>query len=370
MVMGPVTIPENDSLLIDLGVEVYLKSSTNYDPDTGDFNYNHLHVGTIWVMGQLKAIGTEMDSIQITRSTNAGNWGCIVFLPGTISISEIAYCKIEFSYGIGDYPGGQNGYSGSLCNKNMLTIENSTFSNNGIGVYGQESETNISQSVFINNNLSIIGHYADLFVTGCEISNCEKGIRCDYGSGIISDSKITDCNEHGVNLYNTSFKVTGNLFRNNLWNGIHCHDDPMDTICYNIIEQSNSGIHCSGPSPVFYNNTIVNNNYFGFYLYYDANPIILNTILYDNPNDFNIAAPGINAVIAYSLTDSSSLPPEVADAGGNHFNIDPLFIDYQNGNFNLLEGSPVLMLVQHISNGIIKRSYSYLQEVIMAMLQI
>jgi parallel beta-helix repeat protein len=342
IILGEATIPENDSLTIEPGVEILLRSSTNTDPDTGDFNFNHIHVGTIWVMGQLKAIGIESDSIVFTRNTDEGRWGTIAFLPGSNSFSEMKYCNISFSYCIEDYPGGQNNYPGSLCNKNKLIIGNCTVSNNYIGLCGSLSETIVSFSRFTNNTLGISEYFAELFLTSCEIKNSKIGIQCYAGSGVVSGSEIADCMEYGIHLYNTSFKITGNIFWNNLWNGIHCQDNPLDTVCYNIVTQSNSGIRCSGLSPVFYNNTIVDNNYFGFYLYYNSTPVILNTIINDNPSDFYIAAPGVNAVIAFSLLNNSSLPPEVTNAGGNLFNVDPLFVDYLNGDFNLEEGSPCI----------------------------
>lgn len=341
IVMGLATIPENDSLLIDPGVEVFMKSSTNFDPDTGDFNYNHLHVGTIFIMGQIRALGTESDSILFTRNSGEGKWGSIVILSGSSSFNEIKYCSFNYSHRLTDWEGGVNDYPGTVCNLNKLIVENCTFSNNLFGIYAWLSETKIVNSRFNDNYHCINGYQADLFISNCDIANSTQGIVCHSSSGYVTNSNIHDCIEHGINLYETSnFIVRGNTFKNTLWDGIHCSNNPSDTICYNIVEQSNAGIRCSGQSPVFHNNTVVNNNYFGFYLYIGANPIILNTIIYDNPNDFYIAEPSVNAVIANSLIASYSLYPEVTDGGNNLYGIDPLFVNYVNGDYNLAEGSP------------------------------
>ena len=73
LVQGEVIVPLDSTLIIEPGVEVRLKTGT-------DFNYNGgVDCGFIWVDGTLLAHGTASQMIIFTRDGADGNWGIVYF---------------------------------------------------------------------------------------------------------------------------------------------------------------------------------------------------------------------------------------------------------------------------------------------------
>ncbi len=103
---GLVTVPLDDTLIIDPGVEIRFK--------TGD---NAKDVGSLRVKGKLTAEGTLNQWITLTRQGDQGIWGCIVFEATANTSSSIKYCKVEYA-----------GYTGGA-----VTIRNPKVSTQGHG---------------------------------------------------------------------------------------------------------------------------------------------------------------------------------------------------------------------------------------------
>ena len=86
------------------------------------------------------------------------------------------------------------------------------------------------------------------------------------------------------------------------------------------------------------NNTITNNQ--RGICCYSSNPIVKNTVLWENDYCFTVTSGTIN--LSNSLIQYSDLPTYVQDLGLNILNQDPLFINSNQANFQLQQESPCI----------------------------
>ena len=94
------------------------------------------------------------------------------------------------------------------------------------------------------------------------------------------------------------------------------------------------GIYCThGSSPAIVNVTVVGNsagdNQGGIHAFHNSNPIAVNSIFWDND------PPEIHQAVEITFSDV-----EGGFDGEGNIDVDPLFEDIENSNFNLTEGSP------------------------------
>ncbi|MFO7862739.1 MAG: T9SS type A sorting domain-containing protein [Salinivirgaceae bacterium] len=280
---GKAFVAENDTLVIDAGVEIQLAASiSNTD---SDFTYSTLSVGMIRVHGTLMVNGTEEQAVIFTRVGDEGKWGVILFDETATDACKIEHARIEHAgivravVGTNDFPGAVSFY------KNNATIKNSTLINNG----------------------KDFGSYS-------------------LGCGVVS--------------YNATPTITNNIIDQSLEYGIWCISDygqeTTPIITNNLITNNKEGINLVISNGLIANNTIANNIDFGINMML-ANPTIVNTIFYNNGAVANSESTG---TISHSLLDEAAIPGDMSDNGGNFLNGNPEFLN--ESTYQLAETSPCI----------------------------
>jgi uncharacterized repeat protein (TIGR02543 family) len=337
IVMGIAIVPEDSTLIIDPGVTVLLKSSTEYT----DFYYETIGVGLIKVYGNIIANGTETDSITFSRNQD-GLWGSISILNSNERISEFKFCNFEFGSSVYDAPGGPNNYSGALGIKNSnVDIYNSTYQYNEVSIISINSIVKIKECLIKSNSNGIAVYESNAQIKNNQLINNQlHGITSAGSTSEILNNIAANNGQYGIRSTESNDSIASNLIFDNQYSGILISGD--NAISYrNIIWGSNSGIRVNSGKPRIVNNIIVFNNYFGIYFGWQAQPYIVNSIIFGNQalayyNEQD------TAVFAYSLLQTDSLPSNFLNGGGNIFNLDPSFVDEHNHDFALCEDSPCI----------------------------
>jgi parallel beta-helix repeat protein len=117
-----------------------------------------------------------------------------------------------------------------------------------------------------------------------------------------------------------------------------------------VYNNGTSGIHCQWRcDPTIVNNTIYGNDYYGIYCQWNSSPVIMNNVI-ANCNLYGIncefsSVPSISYNDVWNnhlneAVDSLRINYNDCSAGMGDIGDDPVFIDADNGNFHLSEGSP------------------------------
>ena len=345
-------VQENEVLKIEAGVEVKFQSSIADSTNLIDFNYATLNVGMLLVNGQIKAIGTENDSIVFTNNedTDQSKWGIILLNNNNNNIFN--YCKIENSNQINNIIINNNlsdslsFYGGISLFQSSATIENCKVVNNGTGIYCRDNS-----NPFITNN---------------NISNNRRGISCWVNSSpFIKNNNFYNNDSFAITGTNSSPTINNNHFENNNiqilfkvsnpiiinnqflngGGGLFFSGSSNPIIVNNVIDTHGIGIgfqsDCNG---LVLNNNVINNSTSGIDFRNNSNPIIANTIIWGNGEAFRFYEfdnPN-NPEISYSLVQDSVLFQDFSNLGNNLLNTNPLFIDEGNSNYNLSSESPCI----------------------------
>ncbi|MGB6035913.1 MAG: hypothetical protein WBG42_06565, partial [Cryomorphaceae bacterium] len=131
LIEGRAIVPNGQTLTIEPGVEVRLKSSASTSPAW--FDYEAGNVGVIRIQGEVIADGTAADPIVFTRDNN-GFWGTILVDENATSTSSFSNCVIEYA----------------KESRNVTGIPAPVSFNGGVCVY--KSSISINQNEFRNNN--------------------------------------------------------------------------------------------------------------------------------------------------------------------------------------------------------------------------
>ena len=316
-VIGEITVPAGEVLTIEAGVEVNFQ---------GNYKFN--------VIGNLQAIGTEADSIFFTTDDTDTGWsGIRVNVTNSDDIIALSYCKIEYGKANGEGPDGQGGglallASNALVSNCVFAYNEAVFDKKGTGgaVYasgtGKENETLtvFDNCKFIANNCDGEGGAIKLVNdNSSKIVNCEfiENRSIHGGGGAISCYSVVDT------------KITNCLIANNSTEFSH-----------------GAAIHILGEENTMFieNCTIAANDALegeagGVYLNY-GNATIVNTIFYENSSPYSTDAfldPDSNA----EINNSNIIMPDNA-TGEDNIEDDPLFIDSDEGDFQLDEDSPCI----------------------------
>ena len=344
IIEGEAIIPQGETLIIEAGVHIKLATGTIFDYSNNGFN-----AGFIRINGKITAIGMEEEPISFMRDGSVGNWGSLIFSETADNSGKLQNCLISYGNEITNI-NGSNYYGMIAFNNSGITLEQNTI---------EHSESN---TIFCTNNA-----HPDIIGNTISYSN-SIAILCDSSFPEITGNTILD-NNYGIYCYNNSIlNIYGNTLENNSHEGIFCQDSDLYIInniisgsstgidCYNsdakiignVINGNGSGIYCyDNSSPDITNNTIVKNTEYGIFCYNICNPDIVNCILWDNSDGSDIVISGYDENtshprLAYSLLESpeTSLQPEVQVLTGNIFAQNPLFVNYANDDFQLIETSP------------------------------
>ncbi len=169
------------------------------------------------------------------------------------------------------------------------------------------------------NVLGGISFYSsNVFISNCTIQNNHWGLYCfSYPSPLI----------------------VNNVISNNESDGIICSSNSSPQIINNLFINNGCGIDCEISSDaVIINNTIVNNHR-GICVS-SSNPLVKNTIIWGNDYCFTVTSGSIS--LSNSLIQYSDLPSYIQDLGFNILNSDPLFMNPDQDDFQLLQESPCI----------------------------
>ena len=163
--------------------------------------------------------------------------------------------------------------------------------------------------------------------------------------------KNNSCNYYGGGVaiwYNSEPAFTNCIISNNSDIGIYMYNSNASFINM-VITDNSSGLRCNTSNPRFLNSTIVSNSDYGIKCLNDSNPMVLNSIIWDNdtnilffygynPNTITISHSDIQGGEAGIETNNNGT---VYWLEGN-IDEDPLFSNQQNEPFHLLDASPCI----------------------------
>ena len=218
-------------------------------------------------------------------------------------------------------------------------------------VWLRRSSVTIKGNIITGSVTAIdIGDNGDPLITDNQIIDNRVGIYIDTGARGRIFRNIISGNEHrGITIKDGADpQVINNEIRNNAQSGVYIHTQAHGVISGNVISDNGyRGITIKdGSDPEIDHNTVVNNAYDGIWIYLDANPVIHNNIVAKNGRY------GIDTIGYYHGTDGR---PTVSynDVWGNErgsYNgidppatgicVDPLFADFENGDYRLQVNSP------------------------------
>ncbi len=314
IIEGRAIVPNGQTLTIEPGVEVRLRSSASPTPTW--FNYSEGNVGVIRVQGEIIANGTIEEPILFTRD-NSGFWGTILIDENASSNSSFSHCIIEYAKESRNVTGitSPSSFNGAISIfNNSITFQDNELRENSInGAYIREVSSNDSFD-FTNNSF---------------FNNGSNGL-------VIEESTINVINNR---FYNNSNSATGSV------SAIHSSNSNVYLVGNLVYNNDDFGIYTrNGGNHYLVNNTIYGNGQ-GIRVESGANTFIYNSIIQDNELNFATSNPiGATIEMQYSITNDASFPNNVTDVAGNILNADALFSDPASDDFSLLNTSPVIDL--------------------------
>ncbi|MCD4725629.1 MAG: right-handed parallel beta-helix repeat-containing protein [Bacteroidales bacterium] len=352
LIEGETTVEDGTTLTIEAGVLVEWQGSY-----------------TMFIQGQILAIGTETDSIIFTAADPLSGWKSIRFIdtpPGN-DTSRFEYCVFEYGKAYGPHPDNSGGALAAV-NYSKFIIDHCLFDHNeamevNIDIPCGGAICLIASSPLIKNST---------FTNNLAIS--AAAIICYDGSlPLIYNNVFTDNFADGNGLWGHGYggaigcyidsnpQIINNTFSNNLADhgggAISLVENCNATISYNLIYNNTAGwgggIEIQDySSPEITNNTIVNNTADkggGINIWTGGNPQFRNTILWGNTA--NVGAQ-VNFMDNNSSADFYYCNIQDGQAGFGGFPnvgayigcIDsiPMFENPLVGNYHLLGNSPCI----------------------------
>ena len=311
IIEGRAIVPNGQTLTIEPGVEVRLRSSAS--PTASWFDYSAGNVGVIRVEGQIIANGTDTNKIVFTRN-NAGYWGTILIDENASANTSFTHCIIEYS----------------KESRNVTGISFPVTFNAGLSIY--------KSTITFENNLLRENRQAGLFVREVDsilILNDNDFYNNGTNGLVISESTV-----HSINnvFYDNSRAASGFV------SAIRCSGADAFLVGNLIYNNDDFGIFTNNNGNVHIVNNTIFGNAQGIRVENGANTFITNSIVQGNNTNFATSGTigGATIEMEYSLTDDASFPNNVTDLGGNILNSDALFMNPAASNFTLQSASPAI----------------------------
>jgi predicted outer membrane repeat protein len=303
-VAGEVTIEEDDTFMIDAGVDVIFDCHCKFI-----------------VNGLLMAMGTEQDSIKFTCDTfyTPDHWAGIRFVSAHDSC-HLEYCAIEDSRAEGAWPDYNGG--GVYCESSSPAFSHCSISDNwadgdGGGVYCyHESSPTFTHCTICGNSTERDAAGIYCFQSSPNLTNClisdnsahfeGGGLYCHFSSPILDHCAIsnnsTESDGGGILLHGASSTPTfmGCIVSDNsadgLGGGLYCDEDTSPNLDSCTISGNTSdgdgggGLYCWRSSPTLTNCSMIgnstNSNGGGIKLYSTSTrPIFTDCIISSNSAD-------------------------------------------------------------------------------------
>ena len=228
-----------------------------------------------------------------------------------------------------------------------IQFVNNTVSNcvAAIHCHNFDSPSYFYKNEFINNSshsFYSIGPSTDTLYIKKNIFTIEGGTSCgvelDDVYAVISDNYFERCSLYGPSSpYYSRGKVENNIIT---YSGVGI-SGRYEIVQNNIIYNCGVSTYVLGSSDIFRNNLIFGNSYICNSI--SDNGIHENNIYLENGEIFHYIPSVYGNPIFRNCILDFELPPECIDGGGNiwvdSLSFDSLFVDWQNGDFHLIEGS-------------------------------
>ncbi len=314
-VTGNISIPQGQILTIEAGVEIHF---------TGHYK--------ITVLGKLLSQGSDVAPVLFTADNHTTGWGGIL-LDHASQISVFNHTIFEYGIATGSFP---DMHGGAIkLNESDAEFYDCIFQNNkavgsgedGMGgaVYGiNTGSAGQTLTKFINckfiNNQSITEGGAIKFTNdgNTEITNCQFiNNMAKYGGGAIMFYSAIGVHLTKTLFYNNTTQYSGG-------GAIKAMNPTVSLFLTNCTFAKNSAPTSEGGALAL--------DY--------SNATFVNCIIRENTQQYgdeiNI---GMNASVSVDYSDLV-MPSDAT--GNNNINIDPQFVDINNGNLHLQSGSPCI----------------------------
>ena len=363
LLVDDVVVPEDKSLTIAKGTRVIFQDYYS-----------------ITIKGSLKALGQKNDSIYFTPidttgffkwKKEVGAWNGIVFQDVSDTII-LDYCHFSFGKAVNSQ---QSACGGALrfYNSNNVIISNSTFYHNlttskGGALYAENSKLNIFNCK-VDSNFGFNEEGVYMHGAGFQFNNCNVRMENMY----FHDNYCENCYGGGVNFDSCNVYVNNAVFEDNYavnaaGMGIQrCND--YEVRVSNLLFDNNIAYHYGGAMAIAASSPIVNNvtmtNNFtvsagggAMQFYSEANPVFKNCIIWDNDwyEEHNSISDGsqifiwgydckpqfYNSILQGGFKEVHGYENIAVYDTASMLDSDPLFLDTQNRNFQLSDGSPAI----------------------------